>query len=264
LVAWRARRTACFDLAWEAFLRANGSAADAVALLRRPRQSTPAGGSPPPDDDPDDDPVTAFAWETYLRVRLLDRLADEMPRRLVPAARRMQGWPMLQMRHGGRRARLRLLADALDLGADHPLEASSAARYRLNTPIVGDLTDLIGHLHDLREATAGLSYGSVAQEDLDLQIHWWTAGHESAGPEVLTLLRAARRMRPLTRRTAPAWAKRVLVPLLLATEARDHRHCARPWLRDVAHQTGVKSRAIFRSRLLAKVIPILAGMARPA
>lgn len=264
LEALRARGTACFDLAWEAFLRANGSAADAVALIRRPRQGPPAGGSPPPDDDPDDDPVTAFAWETYLRVRVLDRMADVMPRRLAPAARRMQGWPVLQMRRGSRRGRLRHLDDALELGADHPLEASAAARYRLDTPMVGCLTDLIGHLHDLREATAGLSSGSVGQVDRDLRIHWWSAGHESADPRVLKLLRAARRLPPLTRRTAPAWAKRVLVPLLLATDARDHRNCGHPALRAVASQRGVKSRATFESRLLAKILQVLTGMARPA
>ena len=71
-------------------------------------------------------------------------------------------------------------------------------------------------------------------------------------------------MPPLTKATANEWAKKALVPLILATDARDWKNCEEPVLQRIAKQKGVKSRATFKSRLLAAVSATLRRLARPA
>jgi hypothetical protein len=64
--------------------------------------------------------------------------------------------------------------------------------------------------------------------------------------------------------TAAQWAEKAIVPLILATDARDYENCNEPVLQKIAKQKGVKSRAIFKSRLLSAVTATLRRLARPA
>jgi hypothetical protein len=52
--------------------------------------------------------------------------------------------------------------------------------------------------------------------------------------------------------------------LILATDARDWKNCDESALKKIAGQKGVKSRATFKSRLLAAVAATLRRLARPA
>ena len=52
--------------------------------------------------------------------------------------------------------------------------------------------------------------------------------------------------------------------MILITDARDYAHCTEPVLQKIAQQKGVKSRATFKSRLLAAVAATLHRLARPA
>jgi hypothetical protein len=54
------------------------------------------------------------------------------------------------------------------------------------------------------------------------------------------------------------------VPLILVTDARDFKNCTEPVLQAIARQKGVKSKATFKSRLLAAVTATLRRLARPA
>jgi hypothetical protein len=68
----------------------------------------------------------------------------------------------------------------------------------------------------------------------------------------------------LTKATAAQWAEKAIVPLILANDARDYANCTEPVLQRIAKQKGVKSRATFKSRLLAAVTATLRRLARPA
>jgi hypothetical protein len=54
------------------------------------------------------------------------------------------------------------------------------------------------------------------------------------------------------------------VPLILANSACDFKSGVEPVLQNIARQKGVKSRATFKSRLLAAVTATLRRLARPA
>jgi hypothetical protein len=69
---------------------------------------------------------------------------------------------------------------------------------------------------------------------------------------------------PLTKATATEWTEKVIVPVIMATDARDWKNCDEPALLRIAKQRGVKSRATFKSRLLAAVSATLRRLARPA
>ena len=87
---------------------------------------------------------------------------------------------------------------------------------------------------------------------------------EPPGEAELAALRAAREMPPLSKGTASEWAEKVLVPLILATDAPDWQTCAQLVLQRIAEQRGVKSRVTSKSRLLAAVAAALRRLARPA
>lgn len=80
----------------------------------------------------------------------------------------------------------------------------------------------------------------------------------------MQILRAVRDLPPLTKATVTPWAEKAVVPLILATDARDWKNCTEAVLQKIARQKGVKSRATFKSRLLAAVSATLRRLARPA
>jgi hypothetical protein len=126
------------------------------------------------------------------------------------------------------------------------------------------LDPLIYRLHVMRSETGDRQFESVKKEQEWLHQIWWNWPEEPPGEEVLAPLRAARRLLPLTKATAAQWAEKVIVPLLLATNARDYANCTELMLQTIAKQKGVKSRATFKSRLLAAVTATLRRLARPA
>ena len=81
---------------------------------------------------------------------------------------------------------------------------------------------------------------------------------------MVAALRALPHLPPLTKTTASEWTEKVLVPLILVTDARDWANCTEPVLQKIARQKGVKSKATFRSRLLSAVSATLERLARPA
>jgi hypothetical protein len=208
--------------------------------------------------------VADFAWDVYQRVAELDRLADEYPQLLRPAARQMHGWPMLMHRHTNNRRRFQQLAKLLELGAEYPTDASEGARFRPDTPMVRYLDPLIYRLNVACEELGDREFKSLWEEQHWLYLTWWTRDEDCPNEEVLAVMHAARLLPPLTKATAAQWAEKAIVPLILVTDARDWTNCAEPVLQTIGKQKGVKSRATFKSRLLAAVAATLRRLARPA
>jgi hypothetical protein len=218
----------------------------------------------PEDDGTDFSFAESFAWDVYQRVAELDRLADEFPNQIRNAARQMHAWPMLMHRHTNNRRRFEQLADRLELGAEYPTDASEGARFRPDTPLVRYLDPLIYRLHSFYCDSADLEFESTEKENESIGISWRQWPEDLPGEDILQVLRAARRLPPLTKVTAAQWAEKAIVPLVLVTDARDYANCTELVLQKVARQKGVKSRATFKSRLLAAVTATLRRLARPA
>jgi hypothetical protein len=87
---------------------------------------------------------------------------------------------------------------------------------------------------------------------------------ELPSDDVVEALLAVPSLPLLTKATAIQWAEKALVPLIMATDARDWKNCQEPALRTIARQAGVKSRATFKSRLLSAVSASARRLARPA
>jgi hypothetical protein len=266
LIRHRAEVTKCGELLGARIsAMAIGDGADAAGLIRRwhreflEKGDRDENGSVTPDSFPE-----KFAWDVYQRVEALDKLADEFPDHIRLAARSMHAWPMLMHRHTNNRRRFQQLARRLELGAEYPTDASEGARFRPDTPLVRYLDPLIYRLHIMRSEIGDRQFDSVRDEQRWLCPTWWSWPDKPPSEEELAALRAARQLPPLTKATAMRWAEKAIVPLILATDARDYTTCTEPVLQKIAKQKGVKSRATFKSRLLAAVTATLRRLARPA
>jgi hypothetical protein len=167
-------------------------------------------------------------------------------------------------RHTNNHRRFEQLADRLELGAEYPTDASEGARFRPDTPLVRYLEPIIYRLHSFYCDSADLEFESPEKETESIGTSWRQWPEDLPGEDMLRILRAVRRLPSLIKATAVQWAKKVIVPLILVTDARDYANCAEPVLQKIARQKDVKSRATFKSRLLAAVTATLRRLARPA
>ena len=261
LVRFRAKRTKCSDLICDATFHAIGDGAGAAQLIRRYHKEFPedVDNSDAPEGYPDQ-----FAWDTYQRVEALDKFADEFPDHVRTAARQMHGWPMLIQRHTNNRRRFQQLARRLELGAEYPLDASEGARFRPDTPLVRYLDPLIFQICYVRRMASYSTHVTEEKGRESLGFWWRDVQEEIPGDEVVAALHAVPQLPPLTKATAIEWAEKSVVPVIMATDASDWKNCMEPVLQRIAKQKGVKSRATFKSRLLAAVSATLRRLARPA
>ena len=262
-VRFRAAVTQDADLLCERIHAITSSGPEAERLVRRYEPMFPVKREP--DGSLDDGGfVESFAWDVYQRVAALDRLADEFPEHIRLAARRMHAWPMLAHRHTNNRRRFGELAKKLELGAEYPMDAREGARWRPATPLVRYLEPLIHRLHTVCYELEGYEAESPEKEKDMVDRFWWQWPEERPGEEMVRILCVARRLPPLTKATAGQWTEKAIVPVILATDASDWKNCKEPVLQRIAKQKGVKSRATFKSRLLAAVTATLRRLARPA
>ncbi len=221
-------------------------------------------------EDPDGGFAGNFAWDVYQRVAELDKLADEFPTQIRMAARQMHAWPMLMHRHTNNRRRFQQLAKRLELGVEYPTDATEGARFRPDTPLVQYLDPIIYRLHTfcfggaVDAGSASREFESPEAENKSIAIRWRQWPEDFPAEDIVKVLSVARRLPPLTKATAAQWAEKAIVPMILITDARDYAQCTEPVLQKIAKQKGVKSRATFKSRLLAAVAATLRRLARPA
>ena len=194
---------------------------------------------------------------------MLDRLADQFPNHLRPVARQMNAWPILRHRHTSSAVRFNVLAERLELGADYPLDTRRSARFRPDSPMVQYLDHLVPRL--------GLVRSLARQHKTDDEkewIHWWNIDHaiqegdEEAYSKIAGVLRLLRNMPMLTKANATAWATRVVVPIILLTDAKGSGPYTNKALEQIRRQRDLKSRAMFESRLESKVAKTLRSIAR--
>ena len=263
LARFRAKSTKCCDLLCEV-IGGMSRGSGVGQLIRRydqefPEASRDTDGSPLDGASPGQ-----FAWDTYQRVEVLDRLVDEFPDFIRIEARQMHAWPMLVHRHTNNNRRFKELATRLELGVEYPLDASEGARFRPDTPMVRYLDPLMFKLLYVQRMASYSTHETEEKQTESLSQWWWDGQDERPADEVVSALRALPQLPPLTKATAIQWTEKAVVPLILATDARDYKNCTEPVLQKIAGQKDVKSRATFKSRLLSAVSATLKRLARPA
>jgi hypothetical protein len=263
MARFRARSTQCSDLLCEV-IGGMSRSSEVAQLIRRWQKEFPED-----ERDTDGSPIDGgfpgqFAWDTYQRVEDLDRLVDEFPDYIRMEAREMHGWPMLAQRHTNNNRRFKELAARLELGVKYPLDASEGARFRPDTPMVRYLDPLIFKLLYVQRMVSYSTHESEEKKRESLRQWWWDGQNERPDDEVVAALRALPHLPPLTKTTAIKWTEKAVVPVILATVARDWKNCDEPVLQKIAKQKGVKSKATFKSRLLSAVSATLERLARPA
>ena len=262
MVRFRAKRTKCPDLLCDAIIEMlRGS--EPAKLISRWQAEFPEEG------ENDGNPIEggfpeSFAWKTYESVQALDRLADEFPKHIKFAARRMHGWPMLVHRHTNNKKRFQEIATRFELGVEYPLDASEGARFRPNTPLVRYLDGWVFKLNYVWEMVKYATYTTPDEERKALQTWLWDVLDELPTDEQLEVALLIKHLPLLTKATAIEWVEKVVVPLIMCTDAGDWKNCREPALQTISRQRGVKSRATFKSRLLSAVSATLRRLARPA
>ena len=210
-----------------------------------------------------------FAWDTIRRVRRLGELSKRYPAQIQQLARQVLDWPVL--------SNMPTMADdyapwrggiELELGRDYPLDRRSRTRTHHGSEMGRYLTQWVLRLHEFRLSMRftrhGFSSGGKPNEKM-IRRFWPQANEPEPGPEVVAVLRVALQIESLTKATSDEWSKRVLVPMIMLSDAGlDERTCRVPVLQTIWKQKGVKSIATFRSRLLSTVCQLMRKRARPA
>jgi hypothetical protein len=257
-------RTRNIDLMLDILHFEIGDGAAATVLLRHMQKTSPHIDRTSDGAVEDENTISSFAWDTYNRVALLDRLADEYPDHLMPAARQMHAWPVLRHRHTAGDARFAEVAERLEVGRNYPLDTRRTARFRPDSPMVRYLDALAPRLSLVRSCC--VRHNTTKDRDI---VHWWEmdqtrqAADEKLTPQAIEVLRGLRDLPPLTKPKATEWSKKVIVPFIMETDARGAGPYDEPALEQIRRQRDIKSRAVFESRLESKVAKTLRSLARP-
>ena len=204
-----------------------------------------------------------FVRDTFTRVATLNRLVADFPAHLATAAWDLPAWPILGYRHLDHRPRLAQLADQLELGAACSVAVSEFATFDPETPLVRYLLALIARLDSVRTQLGDRIYPALADEQTMLSRIWWFWPENPPGEPVIAPLRLARQFPDLNQATAAQWAREVIVPLILATDALDYQQCADPALQAIARHPQVTDAPTFQTCLLTAVEATLTQIVRP-
>ena len=185
--------------------------------------------------------------ETVAQVERLAELAAKFPEPFRQVARKMCAWPVMRFKREAMDDNFGHVLYVLQLAEDYPLDTGSAARSHPSSATGQYLTRWVERLHRFKFSR-----------------EWPNDRGGSSAPEWKTLLDVALRMPPLTKDTSDKWCGEVLVPLIMLSDAGvGEASCKEPALRAIWRQSGVKSQATFRSRLLTKVRQTLRSLAPP-
>jgi hypothetical protein len=203
--------------------------------------------------------------ETVRHVRRLGKLSSKFPEQFKAVARQMPAWPAMDFKRGdgawdaSRR---------LELAEDYPLDTSFDARSHPSSLTGQYLTRWIECIHCFRLEATGTPQGARLASVLCAVTRCdeiLPAGRKEQRGELKSILQLAVRMPPLTKGTSIEWGRRVLIPLIMLSDAgTDEISCREPSLKAIWRQRGVKSLATFKSRLLTKVRQTLRSLARPS
>jgi hypothetical protein len=259
----RAKATRSSDLLIDVVSERMGDGPSALQLMDRYHalfgDGTGPNGVADSDTFPDD-----FAWDTYQRVHLLAKLAEQYPKHIRHGARQMNGWPMIVSHHLDGRHEFERMAELLQLGADYPMAVGPRKRRGTETPMMRYLDPLVWRLYTLRTDLIR-SEDAQGREDFSarLRLFWWDSGEKPSTPEVVAILKLVPALPPLTQKAAREWSRKVIVPYILIEDAGTQETCKIPVLRNIWRHQSVKSQATFRSRLHSAVTDTLQRFGRP-
>ena len=190
-------------------------------------------------------------------------MVDKLPQHVATAARQMNAWPMLRYCHNDRKKKFEQIVRTLELGADYPLEVGKHPAWRPDTPMVQYLDGLVCRLCVFQSVASTRKKWET--EDVKRAERAFTEpGEKELSVEAVEALRVGlSSVDELTKDTAELWANVAIVPYIMATDAATPASCSEPALQAIWKQKGVKSAAIFESRLTALVVRTLKSMARP-
>jgi hypothetical protein len=213
--------------------------------------------------------VESFAWDTVQRVRRLAELCKHYPAQAENVARQLLAWPVMStMPFLEAGEDFRNASFLFELGCDYPLDTSSRARIHHGSVMGRYLTRWIKRLHEFRLSIRFRPQEIPGQAEPDEETirRCWCSEHEpEPGPKTVAVLRVALTLPALTKETSREWSQRVLVPLIMLSDAgSDEATCREPALKAIWRQNGVKSVGTFRSRLLSTMYQMVRKRARPA
>jgi hypothetical protein len=209
----RADSTRFPDLLIDVVHQQMGDGSDALHLMQR-YHALFGDGTEPNGDVGSETLPDCFAWDTYLRVCDLAKLAEHFPKHIRHSARDMHGWPMIVSHHLDITPEFQRLAELLELGADYPLAVGPRKRRGTETPLLSYLDPLVWRLNTLRTILIDTEK-THAHEDFTIRLtpFWWEHGEEPPSTEMLAILKLVPALPPLTQKTAAEWSRKVIVPM---------------------------------------------------
>ena len=234
-------------------------AADQIERYQKiiPDEGLNEDGSVEPESFPD-----YFAWDAYSRISALEKMIDILPKHIGTAAKQMNAWPMLRYCHNDRKKKFEQIVKTLELGADYPLDVSKRSAWRPDTPMVQYLDILVCRLSAYR--SMGIARKKWETKDVkNAERIFIEPSQKLMSEDAVEAVRAGlSSIKKLTKDTAELWANVAIVPYIMATDAKTPVLCSEPALKAIWKQRGVKSAAIFESRLTPLVVRTLKSMAR--
>ena len=208
-----------------------------------------------------------LARETANHVKHLAELAERFPAQIMPLARRSSAWPVMRSERDAEGYGFSYAVRVLELGRDYPVDTSPSARFRPSSPMERYLTSWVERVHEFR---LSVSYSHPrwsrprTPSAETIRRCWRDKNEPEPGPSVVAVLRQALGMPPLTKTTSVKWSERVIVPLIMLTDAGTHEEtCRTPALQAIWREIRVKNAQAFKRRLLIAVRQTLRERARP-
>jgi hypothetical protein len=189
--------------------------------------------------------------ETVRSVELLAELSARFPDRFKPVARRMPAWPVMRFKREAEDDGFWHILNNLQLGDDYPIDMTHGARSHPTSATGQYLKRWVERLYAYRwdNTEAATLFKSWPQLQSD--------------PQLKSILCLVTRIPHLSKATSDEWCSRVLIPLIMLLDAgADEASCKEPALITIWRQSGVKSPATFKSRLLTKVRQTLRSLAK--
>ena len=155
----------------------------------------------------------------------------------------------------------------LELRRDYPADTNPSARFRPSSPMERYLASRVERLHEFRLSVSYRHPRSSRPRTPSAETIrrcWRDENEPEPGPSVVAVLRQVLGMPALTKTTSVKWSDRVIVPLIMLTDAGTHEEtCRVPALQAIWREIRVKKAQAFKRGLLIAVRQALRDWARP-
>lgn len=204
-----------------------------------------------------------FLWDLAARVEAFPEFAERFPKHLYFAARHLHGLPLLVSHHLDVTQEFRRLSEMLGMGSWHPLDVSPRRKRGAITPAMRYLEPVVWRMNSMRDTLTDIGtregYPIPSERIAGLLTRRRT---ESVSEATIEIYRKLTELPGLIKSSAPAWAKKVIVPYILETDGVDPAKAEDPFLRNIWNHRSVKSIPTFRSRMESAVTDFLTRYSR--